>query len=159
MEFLFKLLIVGLPLSLPFITAFLFAFWWTRRRRDNTAARRALPIIAALLMFQLGILGTLFWYYVEDERINRASAERYKEDSRKIQVGMTKAEVLELLGPPTNMNVGKGGEELWVWWSNHRWQRPLVYRVIGKPATEGGPFLQLSFDSSARVATVVTSHP
>lgn len=107
-------------------------------------------------MFQLGILGTLFWYYVKDERINRASAERYKEDSRKIRVGMTKAEVIELLGPPANMNVGKGGEELWVWWSNHRWQRPLVYRVIGKPATEGGPFLQLSFDSSGRVATVET---
>lgn len=155
-SFLVKLVIVGVPFSLPFITAFLLAFWWTRRRR-NEAASRVLPIIAALLMFQLGILGTLFWYYVKDESINRASAERYEEASRKVQVGMTKAEVLDLIGAPSNINLGKGGEELWLWQSRHRWERPTIYKIIGKSPYQGGPFLMLSFDTSERVATVDTS--
>lgn len=150
-SFLFKLVIVGMPLSLPFVTAFLFGFWRTRRGHDNVLV---LPLISALVMFQLGILGTLFWYYVKDEAINRASAKQYKEASRKIQVGMTKAEVIKLLGAPTNINRGKGGEELWWWQSHHRWERPTAYKIIGKSPYEGGPYLVLSFDIAERVATV-----
>lgn len=113
-----------------------------------------LRIISALVTFQLGILGTLFWYYVKDEAINHTNTRRYKEASCKIQIGMTKAEVIELIGPPSNINLGKDGQELWWWQSHHRWDRPLAYRIIGKPAYEGGPFLQLSFDISDRVAIV-----
>ena len=116
-----------------------------------------LHAISALVMFQLGILGTLFWYYVKDEAINHTNAERYKEASRKIQVGMTKAEVIELMGAPSNINLGKGGEELWWWQNHHRRERPIAYQIIGKSHRQGGPYLKLSFDISERVATVETS--
>ena len=153
---LLKLVIVGVPFSLPFITAFLFAFWW-RRRNNNVAAGRVLPIISALVMFQLGILGTLSWYYVKDEAINHTNAERYKEASCKIQVGMTKAEVIELIGAPTDIRMSKDEVELWWWQSHHRRERPLTYKIIGKSVYEPEPFLLLSFDSSDRVATVNTN--
>lgn len=151
-SFLVKLVIVGVPFSLPFITVFLLVFWWTRRE----AASRVLHVIAALLMFQLGILGTLFWYYVKDESINRTSAERYEEASRKIQVGMSKSEVVQLIGAPSNINLDKDGGELWWWQSHHRWERPTAYKIIGKSPYAGGPFLRLSFDTSDRVASVDT---
>ena len=151
---LFKLVIVGVPIALPFVTAFLFAFWWTRRWRNP----RVLHAISALVMFQLGILGTLCWYYVKDEAINHRNAERYEEASRKIQVGMTKAEVIELMGAPSNIYVAKDGVELWGWQSHHRRERPLAYKMIGKSHLQGGPSLQLSFDVSERVATVQAFH-
>jgi outer membrane protein assembly factor BamE (lipoprotein component of BamABCDE complex) len=155
---LFKLVIVGIPFSLPFITVFLFAFWWTRlRRNNNNAAPRVLRIISALVMFQLGIVATLFWYYVKDEAINHTSAERYKEASRKIQVGMTKAEVIELMGAPADMNVSKDEVELWWWQSHHRRERPLTYKIIGKSVYEAEPFLLLTFDNSERVDSVTAN--
>jgi hypothetical protein len=156
-EFLFRLVIVGIPFSLPFITAFLFAFWWTRRRNHNAAAPRVLRIISAVVTLQLGILGTLFWYYVKDEAINYKSAERYKEASRKIQVGMSRAEVIDLMGAPADMNVSKDEVELWWWQSHHRRERPLTYKIIGKSVYEAEPFLLLTFDNSERVATVVAN--
>lgn len=153
-----KLVIVGIPFFLLFITVFLFAFWWTKRR-NNVAAPRVLHIISALVMFQVGILGTLFWYYVKDEAINYTSAVRYKEASCKIQIGMTKAEVIELLGPPTDIHLSKDEVELWWWRSHHRRKRPLTYKIIGKSVYDAEPFLFLSFDSSDRVATVGANLP
>ena len=155
---LVKLVIVGIPLSLPFITAFL-VFWWTRRRRNNNAAAsRVLHVISALVMFQLGILGTLFWYYVKDEAINHTNSERYEAASRKIQVGMTKAEVLNLMGAPTDIRLSKDETELWWWRSHHRRERPLTYKLIGKSVYQSTPFLLLTFDVSGRVDTVVANH-
>ena len=155
-SFLFKLVMVGLPLFVPFAIALLLVLWKRKRGQDGVTAALALRIIAALVTFELGILGSLMWFAVYDEAINRANAVRYKETSCRIKVGMTKSEVIELAGSPDNVNRGKDGEELWWWQSHHRWEHPTAYKLIGKSPYQGGPFLTISFDSSERVASVET---
>lgn len=36
------------------------------------------------------------------------------DDARRIKIGMTEAEVLEIMGPPTNKSIDLSGE-LWMW--------------------------------------------
>jgi hypothetical protein len=132
-SFLFKLVVVGLPLSVPFAIALLLASWKRKRGQDGGKAALALRTITALVTFELAILGSLMWFAVYDEAINRANAVRYKETSCRIKVGMTKDEVIELAGSPDNVNRGKDGEELWWWQSHHRWEHPIAYNLIGKP--------------------------
>lgn len=151
-SFLFKLVMVGLPLCVPFAIALLLVWW----KKKGGKAALAMRTIAALVTFELGILGTLAWFAVHDDAINQANAVKYEETSCRIKVGMTKVELIELAGLPNNVNRGKDGEELWWWQSRHRWEHPTAYKVIGKSPYQGGPYLSISFDSSERVATVDT---
>ena len=155
-SFLFKLVVVGLPLSVPFAIALLLALWKRKRGQDGGKAALALRTITALVTFELGILGSLMWFAVYDEAITRANAVRYKEASCRIKVGMTKVELIELVGSPDNVNRGKDGQELWWWQSQHRWEHPTAYKVIGKSPFQGAPYLRISFGSSERVASVET---
>jgi hypothetical protein len=154
--FLFKLVMVGLPLSVPFAIALLLVLWKRKRGQDGVTAALALRTIAALVTFELGILGSLMWFAVYDKAVNRANAVRYKETSCRIKVGMTKGEVIELAGSPDTVSRGKDGEELWWWQSRDRWKHPTEYNLIGKSPYQGGPFRTISFDSSERVASVDT---
>ena len=155
--FFFKLAAVGLPVAVPFVTALLVMRWKMKRGRDDRQAARALRTVVALVAFHLGVLATLSWYWVKDESLNRTNAARYAALSSEIEVGMTKAEVIEIAGAPNSVNQGKDGEELWWWWGRHRWHRPLAYSVIRKSAYQGGPYLQICFDEAQRVASVGTS--
>jgi hypothetical protein len=152
-SFVFKLVAVGLPLSVPFAIALLLVLW---KRKRGLAGVLAPRFITALVTFELGILASLMGFAVHDDAVNRANAGRYEETSCRIKVGMTKAEVFELAGPPTNVNLDKDGAELWWWQSDHRWEHPLAYKLIGRSSFLGTPFLRISFDSSDRVATVGT---
>ena len=152
---LFKLVVVGIPLSVPIVIAFL-ALWKRKRGQHGWKAALAVRTIAALVTFEMGILGSLMWFAVNDEVINRANTVRYKETSSRIKVGMTKVELIELAGAPNNVSRGKSGEEFWMWQSHHRREHRLAYKVIGRPSYQGGPFLMISFDSTERVATVDT---
>ena len=153
----FKLVTVGLPVFVPLAVALLFAFWKNNRTRCQWRVSSTVRAISILVTFELGILGTLLWYSVKDDVINTTNSKRYKAAADEIQVGITKAEVIKLVGAPDNINQGKGGEELWWWQSHHRWEHPIAYRIIGKPAYEGGPYLQISFDESGHVMTVQSS--
>jgi len=122
--------------------------------RNLRIAKKISVVVGIFLFSFVGILSTAYAY---DEYLNRANANQYQEYASRIAVGMTKSQVISRIGNPVNANRGKDNEELWWWQSNHRWKYPLIYRLVGKPAYHGGPYLRLAFNDSSRVATVETN--
>ena len=115
---------------------------------------KTFPIVMGIFLFSfIGILSTAYAY---DEYLNRANANQYEEYASRITVGMTKSQIISQIGNPVNVNRGKDNEELWWWQSNHRWKYPVIYRLVGKSAYYGSPYLRLAFDGSSRVVTVET---
>lgn len=115
---------------------------------------KKIPIVVGTFLFS--VVGILSAAYAYDEYLNRANANQYEEYASRITVGMTKSQIISQIGNPVNVNRGKDNEELWWWQSNHRWNYPVIYRLVGKSAYDGSPYLRLGFDDSSRVVTVET---
>jgi outer membrane protein assembly factor BamE (lipoprotein component of BamABCDE complex) len=122
--------------------------------KPNRDFRITMKILIVVGIFVFSFGGLLSTAYAYDEYLNRANANQYEEYASRIAVGMTKSQVISRIGNPVNVNRGKDNEELWWWQSNHRWKYPLIYRLVGKSAYYGGPYLRLAFDDSSRVLTV-----
>lgn len=123
----------------------------------NRDRRFAIKISIVVGIFLFGFVVILSTAYAYDEYLNRVNANQYEEYASMIAVGMTKSQAISRIGNPVNVNRGKDNEELWWWQSNHRWKYRLIYRLVGKPAYRGTPYLRLAFDNSGRVATVETN--